>query len=283
MFQGRDYRSISNLLKNDTHGGFISQTGYASFFISVGLGALYSFRKIFSSRIKLYTLGAFFFSALLITQKRNPLIMLVITMLIVYYIEGEGSQRFSRFFYIILAMVGIYIGLAFLSFINVNVPGADKVYETMNSLVSGSGVDDTGRTQLYGQAFLFFKEHPIIGIGWTNFKNLFVLRRTHVHNIYLQLLCETGISGFIVFVAFFIFNLRRSCKIIKNWTGEKTEISYGWLRFSLFIQVFFLLFGITENPLYDTEHATFYFMAIGIAEIISINVIRNSKLQKSDT
>ena len=45
------------------------------------------------------------------------------------------------------------------------------------------------------------------------------------------------------------------------------SLESGWIKFSLFIQLYFLLYGITGNPLYDIEETIIYFFAIGISYI----------------
>lgn len=49
----------------------------------------------------------------------------------------------------------------------------------------------------------------------------------------------------------------------KGLTGGMIE--GGWIKFSFFIQLYFLLYGITGNPLYDIEETIMYFFAIGIS------------------
>lgn len=272
LFKENDYRLITFVLNSvkGAQGGFVSQSGYASYFLCIGIGAVYCFRDYFKSRTSSLLLFTLFVLALLLTQKRSPLIMFIIAICFVYYISGRGNDRLKRFFYILLALLGVYIILSMLVASGTNVEIINKIYEVIEGIISGDGINDTGRTQLYGQAVLYFLQYPLTGIGWMNYKNLFVLRKTHVHNIYLQLLCETGLVGFLIYIAFFIFNIIKTCRIMKQLSYDgQNDLALCWCHFSLYIQIFFLLFGITENPLYDTEDAMFYFFAVGILFVLS--------------
>lgn len=267
LFKENDYRMIMFVLNEGGggQGGFISQSGYASYFLCIGIGALYCFKGFFKSKLTALFLAALFVIGLLITQKRSPLVMFIMAILFVYYIDGRGSERFRRIFYILLALLGLYIVLSVLVSAGINIAVLEKVYDVIHGLVNGTEINDTGRTQLYGQATLYFLQNPLLGIGWANFKKLFILRKTHVHDIYLQLLCETGVIGFTIFMAFFISNAIGTSKLIRRYSDNQNSLIYSWLNFSLYIQTFFLLFGITENPLYDTEDVMLYFFAVGVS------------------
>ena len=66
---------------------------------------------------------------------------------------------------------------------------------------------------------------------------------------------------------FFLTRLLRTFSAVKESRFIDTPIENGWVRFSLFIQIYFLLYGITGNPLYDIEETIIYFFAIGISYI----------------
>lgn len=268
MFKGSDLESIQFILSNQVCSGFISQTGYASFFLCMGLGAVYCFRKNVLSNTCALLLFSLFLFALLVTEKRGPLLMLGVVCLILFYLEGRGDKKLARILCIIAFFAVLYAILTMLTMSGIEIPGISKVYEVLSGFLNGNGIDDNGRAQLYMQALLYFRQHPIEGIGWANFSRTFTLRNTHVHNIYFQLLCETGIIGFTIFVSFFLLNLIRTIRMVKD--EQQKNISYCWLKFSLYMQLFFLLYGLTGNPLYDTEDVMFYFFAVGIANRVQM-------------
>ena len=68
-------------------------------------------------------------------------------------------------------------------------------------------------------------------------------------------------------MTFFLTRLHRTFSAVKESRFIDTSIENGWVKFSLFIQIYFLLYGITGNPLYDIEETIIYFFAIGISYI----------------
>ena len=95
-----------------------------------------------------------------------------------------------------------------------------------------------------------------------------MFRSTHVHNIYLQLICETGFLGAIFFYGFFSSQIIRTIKLIRIQRGLK--LSYA--KLSLYMQLYFLFIGLTDNPLYDVNIVIFYFLAIGINNCLSSSI-----------
>ena len=163
---------------------------------------------------------------------------------------------------IVLITLGAFIALFLLARFTNN-PAINRIFESVQNVILSRDVEDVGRDQLWTQAMTYFYDNKWLGIGWTNFKNIFTLRGTHVHNIYIQLLCETGIIGFSVFAFFFVWNIRTTLRRIK--TAKQGTCEYSWLMLSLFMQIYFLLYGITGNPLYDVEETILYFFGAGIS------------------
>src|SRR5699024_1799946 len=110
----------------------------------------------------------------------------------------------------------------------------------------------------YDYALKLFNETPILGIGWREFSQLSagILnsdRGSHPHNIYFQLLTELGFVGFILFVIPVVYTLVKTIRILMN-ADSVFSFDMRWktgLQLSLYIQVFFLLYGITGNLLTD--------------------------------
>jgi O-antigen ligase len=179
-----------------------------------------------------------------------------------YFFESRERERFTRVLQIILITLGAFIALFLLARFTNN-PAINRIFESVQNVILSKDVEDVGRDQLWTQAMTYFRANKWLGIGWTNFKNIFTLRGTHVHNIYIQLLCETGIIGFSIFAFFFVWNIRTTLRRIK--TAKKGTCEYSWLMLSLFMQIYFLLYGITGNPLYDVEETILYFFGAGIS------------------
>ena len=199
---------------------------------------------------------------LLLTGKRAPVFFLLVCIMFLYFFESRERERFTRVLQILLITVAAFAALFLLARFTNN-PAIDRIFESAQNMILSRDVEDAGRDQLWTQAMKYFHDNPWLGIGWTHFKTLFAFRGTHVHNIYIQLLCETGIIGFSVFVFFFVWNIIATLKKIKDTEPGTCECS--WLMLSLFMQIYFLLYGMTGNPLYDVEETILYFFGAGIS------------------
>ena len=118
----------------------------------------------------------------------------------------------------------------------IDIPMFSRINILINNLNSGSEADL--RVSLYALAWSHFIENPLFGIGWGNFRFTVIGTITkdtefEVHNIYLQLLCETGIIGFLLIVipiiGFFIFTLLH----IKKMKEEDEDSWFVLLIYSL--------------------------------------------------
>src|SRR5699024_230081 len=89
---------------------------------------------------------------------------------------------------------------------------------------------------------------------------------SHPHNIYIQLLTELGLIGFILFVIPLIYALIKTAKLLISANKHTISNSY-WkigLQVSLFIQLFFILYGFTGNLLTDHMYILIYVFAVSI-------------------
>jgi len=86
-------------------------------------------------------------------------------------------------------------------------------------------VDDftlESRVAIWGAATLIFLQHPVLGAGVGTFRFRFhqyipgIKDDVDAHNVYLQLLAETGIVGFLVFFATMWGFFRRGLKLLKG-------------------------------------------------------------------
>lgn len=243
--------------------GFTSQVGYTSFYLSIVFGAVFCFRNIIFKKLTVPLFICLLF-ALILTGKRGPFLFLFLTLIIVYFLENPENNRFVKVAYILFIALFLYILLFFL-LQYADIESLSRIYSAFYDLIKTGTIEDLGRQQLREHAWNVFEENPLVGIGWGNFIKSGTTRNTYVHNIYLQLLCECGILGFVYFVFFFVEQLIITIKKYNHLPIDGLERS--WLLFSFFIQLYFLLYGFTGNPLYDIEETILYFFSIGIANL----------------
>src|SRR5699024_11362609 len=98
-----------------------------------------------------------------------------------------------------------------------------------------------------------------------------------------ELLTELGIIGFILFIIPVLYALIKTIILLLN-SKEYFSFDTRWkvaLQFSLYVQVFFLLYGITGNLLTDHVFLLMYVFAITIVlsslKYANINQKRNNR------
>lgn len=258
--------------------GFTTNPGFAAGHMISGLIAfiaLYLSKRLKKKAIHIAEV-VLMFSGLIMTGKRGPLLSFVFASLVCYLLISDKKKRFWVINVMLFSVVFIIPLLFIFSGPLSSIPVFARVMETINGIMNGEDITN-GRSKLYAYAVQKFIENPIFGIGWGQFKVMVVGAVTFeteldVHNIYLQLLCETGIVGavaaitpMIVFLVMTIKLVLKSRKLnIPLFSADKQVLLY-----SLGYQLFFLTYGITGNPFYDYNYTIMYFIALAISAVCS--------------
>lgn len=271
LFPSRLYDVIRNSGEG-AYRGFTTNTGFTVNYILVGILAVISEGIV---RDK-WTVGekiliTLMILAVIFTGKRGPILFFIIALIYCNLIPARGAKRFKRFWSIFIGASIIVI--LFLTFEDAlaDIPIFGEVLNTINGIASGEDVT-SGRTRLYAWALKLFLAHPIKGVGWGYFRRTVVGEITRhttldVHNVYLQLLCETGIPGFAVFISIFISNWVATKKAYCSCFVNKNSTLFSWrpvLLFSFVFQTYFLLYSLTGNPLYDQFYQIIYLFCCSI-------------------
>jgi len=98
-------------------------------------------------------------------------------------------------------------------------------------------------------------------------------RRPHTHNVFIELLAETGIMGFISFFILFLFVLRKSFKLNKNMNDYDKSLFF----FLPLCLVLFFLFSLFHTNL-STEYFKWYFA--GMITGFSLTTQNNHMVEK---
>ena len=204
--------------------------------------------------------------ALIMTGKRGAMVFVVFAMLWAYMLWSKRAFGDK----VLCVLVGVAAGalaLYLLGFYNESVAATFTRWE--RTLWGNDNADvSNGRFQLYRVAWDLFMKHPLTGIGWREFTNQMQLynggssQLMDTHNVFLQLLCETGIVGCGVFTALFA---TAYCTALKQLSRELSAKQRRLLLFSLCYQTFFLCYCLTGNPLYD--HETLFAYIISVAAV----------------
>lgn len=189
-----------------------------------------------------------------LSGKRTIALLAILIPLIIQIIDDKLNKK--KFFNIILVLAFILTILYFFLlnadlFLNSKILGrfATTIIDIEN------GVDaSSNRINIYNEAFNMLKTNKVFGIGLGQFK-LHSTFATDVHNTYLQILCEQGIVGFVLYIVPLALNLFHTIHINKRY-------NYFNNKFSLFIQLFIVLYGITGNVMVNEICYVIYFISI---------------------
>lgn len=224
--------------------------------------------KVISGRrgMGTYLMAAVLLVPLLLTGKKGLMVCLVITLTIIILILYSIQKQWSRVFGLLLALVVLGCAFVYLSLSHPEIAIFSRFNEFFIQLFSGSNLDST-RTALYRVAFEEFQAHPLTGIGWNQFNALttekYGFSRGHAVNCdYLQLLCETGIIGFVLGMTPILTTLKRSIYICRKMIRKMNDINAKWVvLLAVFIQFFTLIYAFFEIPFYDIVFFTVYIIS----------------------
>lgn len=225
-------------------------------------------RKRKKRRIMLLAIIAI--GALILTSKRAHLLFGFLSLVFAYYIF-KPNQRTNRMFKVII--IGT-IGFALLYIAQFFVPAIALVFQRFS--IIGDDTESMTRFSMWALALRSFGKNPIFGIGWNGYKYQFFqylynpntraerYAYLNAHNVYLQLLAETGIIGFSLYMSGVISIFRKSINALTMKYRNSSLDVKAVLLFSITMQTFFLLYSLTGNCLYDIMFA-FLSVAVGCA------------------
>lgn len=242
--------------------GHYSTNGiYLSFGIGAALAAYLAYSKGFWRKASLVCI-VFCIGALLLIGKRAHLVFSLGACFLIYWVSNNQnhSKRIVKIF------GGIIIGGGALVIAINQMPALSNTFDRFVETFS-SGDFLMSRGLFYVEAVEQFKANPIFGIGWRAMMSEVI--GLDVHNIYLQLLAENGILGFMFYIGMLIYGMVISIKEF-SWSSKNRDKvstdSYAILAFATFYMFFFSVYGMTGNPLYDEQ--TYYVLMISFGAII---------------
>lgn len=229
-----------------TGGGFLI-SGPAMWFIITGIfafGSLTLSNSQFVRTTKTLLILLMFVSATVLTLHRSVLVVVTIMLILLFW--GSLYLRSKRYVVAISTMLIVFVvmGAAL---------GLGKIIQKRfrNPFQDASWHE---RTLYYGAAIDAFSESPLMGIGvgsnysWQeNYPEIGGKSRT-VHNAYLLVLSELGVSGFILFGVIIYFWIKYLWDCIRNTNADsyRRNISMTLLVFSISYLIYITLVGEFE-------------------------------------
>lgn len=272
--------SKSVKLTMERSGGLLPHTGSAGGYIYTGAAAYIAHtvirRKNIKSMRSLLAIAILGLSALMI-GKRGFILDTAVGFLFLKVIRLRRKdllavnvkQQIRR-----LASVVIAVLVCFVLYFSVSL-----VRESVDAMWARFQSEDgtySGRTDLYAYAFTLYRGHYLKGIGWGQYRKnttgfFGVANASYaVHNVYIQLLCETGILGLGTFLAAALTSLFYAVKKYRKLLlSEGQPTAKAVLELGIFMQVFFLTYCMSGNCLYDYNFCITYFIGI-LLTVISV-------------
>lgn len=232
-----------SLFKYGCIAGITSDHGINAIFISIFISILSALilKKFNFKYLLLFALG---WVALLLTGKRGPLLANFIAFVILFMtINKKNPKKIQHF---ILFCFLIFVSIMIIKF----VPSINFTFQRFQNSNSADQLLN-GRESSYKAMIANFNSHFLIGTGLRS--TLTINNNNDGHNIYLQLLSESGIIGFLICNIFFVYNLKAVWK-------KKTICS----NISLFYQIWFLIYGFSGNPFYYLPTLLIYLLFTNI-------------------
>jgi len=248
------FEMFYNFFRSGVLVGFSYQTAIVAFYCSIFIGINVSYFFCYKSEntlIKNIFLLMFSVLALIViffTSKRSFILYSVFLVLLLCCFFCR-KHIFKLIFYGTFLAIGLYELL-------INTKAGQRMIERSQ----GDSIT-TGRDILAKRMIGFFCESPIFGNGLASTLSL-ITDYTNGHNIYIQILSETGILGFVLLISFFVINIKVAFKELINNVNDNQRC---FIFSSCFcIEIIFLLWGFTGNPLYDVYPLFVYMSSIGV-------------------
>jgi O-antigen ligase len=123
-----------------------------------------------------------------------------------------------------------------------------------------------GRLAIWQESFNVFLENPILGVGLGNYPlttNPYLDYRTSVtsHNLYLDILAETGIFGLLAWLWFIVAAAKAAWRKIKSVQKEDWIVGLGTLG----ALVYFSVHSFFETAIFNPTILAFLMIVCGLA------------------
>ncbi len=242
---------------------------------------IFSFFTIISLKVtkKFYLPMIFLFLAVIIfvTGERAAIILFVFGVVL--------FLLFSRYYLSLLFFLSLFVlSILFVTFFDSNIKQRmvnytlyqlNLNYLIENNIDENNTIDsfiDNPYGAHYETAYNIFKDYKFFGAGYKQFRVICLKEKyfdkaksrlkevrcsTHPHNIYLEILSETGIVGFIIFI-FIIFS------IFSNFLKYKKK------NYFLIFQIFLFFFPfISSGSIFTNKNLIYIFFIISLSFIIN--------------
>jgi putative inorganic carbon (hco3(-)) transporter len=192
--------------------------------------------------------------ALLLTQSRGGLLAFIAILLV--HVCFSARDRKTRVRRVALALVACLLVAAVAGFF----------FQRLTEIDDFTAVS---RMAIWGGAFIVFVRSPVLGTGFGNLRGLMggLLNLPDgwtgdAHNLYLELLAETGVLGFLVFGLLMTLAMRTALRQLR-WTDNHFNKMTALAIFAVICGV--LVHGMVDYLFHTTPQVTaLFFLVLGL-------------------
>ena len=157
------------------------------------------------------------------------------------------------------------------------------ILKRVMSIVDASETSNNLRLEIWKKSLESSIKNPLLGVGIGNFpvvlsQNISALKAgASAHNLYLNILAETGIFSLFLFLAICALILKYSWKIFTSAADEKTKAcGYAFFLYSLWI----FGYNLTDAALFDEREFLMFILTAGI--IVGVKKQLDSKAKNHE-
>ncbi len=170
--------------------------------------------------------------------------------------------------------------------VEITINNIDRYFESQEVSDQSRGTSIGSRFEMWKASWIIFKEHPIIGGGWGEYKanaqklmdkgivNSSAAGYVHPHNQFISSLAKGGIVGLVGTIIIFLFPAIIFYNVVKD--NSRLEIQYIGLA-GLVLIVAFVIFNMSESLLERTRTVMFFSFYLSVFMALINVLIRNEK------
>ncbi|HSQ22220.1 MAG TPA: O-antigen ligase family protein [Coriobacteriia bacterium] len=263
---------VANLISEERTGGLVGNYHQAGMMMSIACILFLIDYFLEGGRVRDVLGFGLAMAALFMSGKRMYALLAVMAFIALYVImrKREGAANPTR-------LVGV--GLAAIGVMSALLPPMRALVQRMALFGQGEFMATSGRNQLWAMALDIFGSHSLTGIGFGNFAvyigENYTLENTQpflTHNIYLGLLAETGVIGLGLVLVFMALAFFESLLVLRRARSMNDGIPFYVMAYSVVMQLWFMVDGLTDNPLYTWHELFFYLSAVAMMLAVSIRL-----------
>lgn len=229
---------------------------------------LFASNKIFISKLYLVLLMIPIGASMYLTQSRNVLVAVFISLLIYGIII---NKRFLVLYTAILIIFWLLIPSQFQG--------------RLLSIFNPSHPSNASRLVMWDVGIKMFKDHPVLGIGDNEFTQVYKTYKepkadgegSHLHSNFMMILVTKGIFGFIFYISFFISLFIKQIKYYKKVSGETDKLL---ILGTILAMISFHISGIFEWNFGDWKVMTVLLFILSVPFVIYNYNFKNNLIKK---